>query len=41
MRPISVNIGVDPFLGFTDIVSFFADIGDLVNIGPDIIPISV
>jgi hypothetical protein len=41
MTPISVNIGVYPFLATTDIVSFFTDIGVEVNTGPDITPISV
>jgi hypothetical protein len=41
MTPVSVNIGVYPFLATTDIVSFFTDIGVEVNIGPDITPISV
>ena len=40
MTPISANIGEYPFLGFTDIVSFFTDIGEKVNIGADMMPIS-
>jgi hypothetical protein len=41
MTPISVNIRVYPFLATTDIVSFFTDIGEKADIGPDITPISV
>jgi hypothetical protein len=41
MTPISGNIGVYPFLATTDIVSFFIDIGEKDDVGPDITPISV